>query len=148
MPDEFLFEPQLKASDKGRMILDPVRKKWVVLTSEEWVRQYYIQYLKEVCGFPISLMKCETGLRGGGKIKRSDLILHGSEGRVLMLCEFKRKGEKLDDAVIFQAARYNKELKAGHILLSNGDDLRVISVDQQTGALAELNDIPRFKHLT
>lgn len=148
MPEEFLFEPQLKASDKGRMILDPVRKKWVALTSEEWVRQYYIQYLKEVCGFPISLMKCETGLGGGGRSKRSDLILHGSDGRVLMLCEFKRKGEKLNDAVIFQAARYNKELRAGHILLSNGDDLRVIRVDQQTGELAEMNDIPLYEDLT
>jgi hypothetical protein len=148
MPVEFQFDPKLKETDDVRKIFDPVRKKWVVLTPEEWVRQYYIAYLNEICGFPISLMKCETSLGGAGRAKRSDLILHSTSGQVLMLCEFKRKGEKLNDAVIFQAARYNKELKAGIILLSDGESLRVIRVDQSTGKLSELDEVPRFAELS
>jgi hypothetical protein len=137
MSSEFLFEPRLKEVENGRMIFDPVRKKWVVLTPEEWVRQYYIMYLNEVSGFPISLMKSETGLGGKGRAKRSDLILYGLEGQILILCEFKRKGEKLGDEVVFQAARYNRELMAGHILLSNGEDLRMIRVNQKQIQLNE-----------
>ena len=148
MSSEFLFEPRLKEYVKGRLIFDPVRMKWVLLTPEEWVRQYFIAYLSRVYGFPVSLMKCESGLVGVGKAKRSDLILHGTEGQVLMLCEFKRKGEPLDDSVVFQVARYNRELKAGVILLSNGEQQRLIRVDQSTGHLSELNDIPLFEHLT
>lgn len=148
MPIEFQFNPKLKDTENGREIFDPVRKKWIILTPEEWVRQYYIGYLNEVSGFPVSLMKSEIGLGGSGRAKRTDLVLHGTRGQVLMLCEFKRKGEKLDDKVVFQAARYNKELKAKHILISNGDEFRVIRIDQSTGELSELDAVPLFEQLT
>ena len=102
------------------MIFCQVRKKQLVLTPEEWVRQHLISYLNKDLGYPISLMKIERLVKGGSRTKRADLILCNSQGEPNMLVECKAPTEKLNKETFFQVGRYNRHINAPFLLISNG----------------------------
>ena len=116
LPD---FEYQLKKQENTHYILDIIRKKYVALTPEEWVRQHMIHYLIKI-GYPKSLIKVESGLNYNLKIKRSDIFIYKRQGGVFMIIECKSSSVVLNNDALNQVALYNKELNADNILLSNG----------------------------
>src|SRR5215510_6590239 len=91
---------------EGATVFDPVRRKWVALTPEEWVRQHFLQYLVNDLHCPSSLVKVECLLRLNGLTKRADLVVHDRAGAPLALVECKAPGVRLTQAVFDQAARY------------------------------------------
>lgn len=111
---------RLKTENGVRSVFCQVRKRFVVLTPEEWVRQNMVSHLHVDLGFPLSLMRIERKVSGGARTKRADIVLCDPVGTALMVVECKAPNETLNKETFFQAGRYNRELNASLILISNG----------------------------
>ena len=118
---EFPFK-QLKIREgEGRNeVWDVVRKKWVSLTPEEFVRQNAILFLSENMGFPVERMSVETQILVNGRKRRPDLVLYDRNFCVLLVAEFKSPEKPMSQLVLDQAAIYNLDLNPTYILVSNG----------------------------
>lgn len=102
-------------------IWDPLRKKSVRNTPEEAVRQWFISVLHEGMGVPEHMMGSEVALTHAGKQYRADIVVWDRSAKPLMIVECKRPDVTLDQAVVDQAIRYNKELDARYIAITNGE---------------------------
>ena len=114
------FEPQLQEKDGRMWIFDSLRKKHLVLTPEEWVRQHWINFLINQLKFPKGLLAMEKGLLYNKLLKRTDLVVWNKEGNPYLLIECKAPKVKLTQKTIEQACMYHKELKTPFLLISNG----------------------------
>lgn len=125
---------------KGKVeIFDPIRKKWVVLTEEEKVRQYCIQRLIENHHFPETLIAVERQLKVNGLTKRYDIVVFNKEGKPHLVIECKAPEVKIDQSVMEQAGRYNKTLKAEMIGVTNGIQSLFFKIDFETDEISALN---------
>ena len=115
-----VHEQRIKTEDGRRFVFCQVRKKYLVLTPEEWVRQNLVSYLNQDLSYPLSLMKIEREVKGGNRLKRADLIICNSNGEPQMLIECKAPTDKLSKKTFFQVGRYNRELNAPLLMISNG----------------------------
>lgn len=113
-------DQRLKREDGKQYIFCQVRKKFLVLTPEEWVRQNLISFLSLDLGYPVSLMKIEREVKGGQRGKRADLIIYNTSGKPQLLVECKAPNEKLGKQTFFQLGRYNRFVNAALLLISNG----------------------------
>ncbi len=125
----------------------PVRKKWVVNTPEEQVRQSLIKYLHLECGAPLHLMTCEYPLSLNGRSFRADLVLHDRRGQPLLLVECKAPEVKLGAAVTAQLQLYNTVLHAPYLMISNGRELYLCQYQPTDGRYIFLPRIPTFDQL-
>jgi hypothetical protein len=103
-------------------IWDEVRKQWVRLTPEEWVRQNFIQYLLLVKNYPASYMAVERKIRLGELNKRFDLLVFDQAAQPWMLVECKAMEERLDNRVLWQVLRYNMATPVKYIVITNGGE--------------------------
>ena len=101
-------------------IFDIIRKKYVYLFPEEWVRQHAINYFINHLDYPKSLVRVESGLHYNHLEKRSDILIYNKEGRPYFLIECKSYKIKINQSALNQATVYNKALNAEFILLTNG----------------------------
>ncbi len=122
-----------------------IRKRWIILTPEEWVRQHFIQYLVREKEFPLSLMKAERQIPVNGTKKRFDLVCYDNRGRMIVLAEFKAASVQLSEATFDQAARYNLELKVPLVIISNGLTHFCAEVNHESGSFSYLNEIPKYE---
>lgn len=113
------IETRLQESNGKVWIFDGIRKKFVVLTPEEWVRQHFIHYLL-VQGYPKALIRVEGGLSVNELRKRSDLVVYNREGAPWMVVECKSPFVALDASTLSQVSAYNSTLKARYVAVSNG----------------------------
>jgi hypothetical protein len=111
-------EPERKKEE----IWDDLRKLWVRLTPEEWVRQNFIQYLLQVKQYPASYMAVERKMKLGELDKRFDLLIFDESAQPWMLVECKSTGEKLDDRVRWQVLRYNMAIPIKYVVITNGTE--------------------------
>jgi hypothetical protein len=102
-------------------IFDEVRKKFVQITPEEWVRQHILHYLIHDKGFPKSLIAVERGIELNGLQKRFDVVVFANDGKPKMIIECKAPEEKLDEKVFAQIARYNLSLRVDFLWVTNGE---------------------------
>jgi hypothetical protein len=114
------FGHQLKKADGKVWIFDVIRKKYVVLTPEEWVRQHFINYLITELKYPKALIKVEGGLQYNQLSKRSDVVIFNREGNPWMLVECKSPDISLSEQTLHQASAYNASLHAKYITVTNG----------------------------
>ena len=106
---------------QGQLFLfDEIRKKEVVLTPEEWVRQHFIQYLIREKKYPRSLIKLEGGLKLNGQAKRTDIVLFNNKGEKILLVECKAPSVKITQQVFDQVARYNWVHRVPLLAVTNG----------------------------
>jgi hypothetical protein len=108
-----------KSVNNQALIFDKVRKKWLVLTPEEWVRQNIIIHLIKSCGYPISVFKIETGLSVNQNKRRSDVLVY-KNSKPYVLIECKSPSVDLTENVLNQALNYNMVYKCPFIILTNG----------------------------
>lgn len=101
-------------------IFDEVRKKWVLLTGEEWVRQHILHYLVYDKGYSPGLIAVERGIELNGLRKRFDIVVFDSTGSPKMIIECKAPDEVLNEKVFEQIARYNMSLKVDYLWVTNG----------------------------
>ena len=111
---------KLKKINSREYIFDVVRKKYVVNTPEEWVRQNTINFLNTKKGYPISLMSIEKSSSVNGLQKRSDIICFNKDFQAILLVECKAPNIKLSSKALNQALIYHKVVKSKYILITNG----------------------------
>lgn len=110
-----------KEKDKD-FIFDSIRKKWLLLTPEEWVRQNFVQYLIQSVSYPASLIALEKEISLGELKKRFDILVYDKEHQPWMIVECKAAGVILNDETLHQALRYNISVPVEFILVTNGND--------------------------
>ena len=123
-PDLNLPEAHLKLAKEQEEIYvyDIIRKKNILLTPEEWVRQHFIHYLIHSCKFPKTLFKVETGLMYNTLNKRSDIKVYNRQGSVFMLVECKAFSIPITSQTLKQVSAYNKTIEAEWLVVTNGFD--------------------------
>jgi len=113
-------EFRIKKEGKKEFIFDSLRKKWLLLTPEEWVRQNFIQYLIRVKDYPSSLIALEKEIQLGELRKRFDILVYNATHQPWMMIECKGPDIKLNDAVLQQILRYNISVPVSLIIITNG----------------------------
>ena len=139
------FSFRLKSSENKRLIFDEIRKKFVVLLPEEWVRQHCLQYLIQVKHYPKSLMNVEKELRINNLQKRYDIVVFNPDGSIHLIVECKAANIKINQDTFDQIARYNLALNATYLMITNGINHYYCSMDFEAEAYLFLNDIPEYK---
>ena len=112
----------IKLIEQRKYIFDFIRKKFVLLTPEEWVRQNFLKYLVEEKKYPVSLIAVEKEFKLNKLSKRSDVIIYDKQGQPLLIVECKAASVKIDQKVFDQIARYNMTLKVDFLVITNGLD--------------------------
>lgn len=139
------FEVKVKKSEGKVFIFDSVRKKYVALTPEEWVRQHVVNYLVNHRYYPKSLFRIEGSLNYNSLQKRSDILIYDRAGKPWMLIECKSFSIKLTQRAFNQAAIYNMTVGARYVAVSNGM-VHYCCVAPGPGEVAEfLEEFPEFE---
>jgi hypothetical protein len=127
-------------------VYDIIRKKNILLTPEEWVRQHFIHFLIEHRAFPKTLFKVETSLSYNRLTKRSDIKVYNREGNVFMLVECKAFSVPLTEQTLKQASAYNKTLNADWLVITNGLTHYAFQKEEENGTVQYIKkqDIPTF----
>lgn len=127
---EYVFKQRDK--DGRTEVFDPIRKKWLVLTPEERVRQQLILFLLNIKKIPISHLSVEKAITVNGMTKRYDLVVFGADMKPQMVIECKAPEVEITQAVIEQAGRYNKTLRAPILGVTNGSTHYFFTIDFET----------------
>ncbi|MBW6537016.1 MAG: type I restriction enzyme HsdR N-terminal domain-containing protein [Mariniphaga sp.] len=139
-----VYEFRIKTEGSKKYIFDLVRKRFVLLTPEEWVRQHFIRYLTEEKKYPESLMAVEKQITLNGKLFRFDLLVYRRSGQPLLIAEFKAPGVKVSQETFDQVVRYNMALKVERIVVSNGLQHFVCEIDYKQNNYKYLREVPGF----
>ena len=135
---EYTFRQREK--DGRTEVFDPIRKKWLVLTPEERVRQQLILFLLNVKKIPASHISVEKAITVNGLTKRYDLVVFSPEGNPWMVIECKAPEVEITQAVVEQAGRYNKTLRAPILGVTNGSAHFFFTIDFETEVIRPLTD--------
>ena len=135
---------RLKSSENKIHIFDVIRKKFVVLKPEEWVRQHVVHYLMEDKKYPKSLINVEKQLTVNAIKKRYDVVIYNSRGQIDLLVECKAPSVNIDQQVFDQIARYNMKLNAQLLMVTNGIDHYYCRMDYAQEKYDFIKDVPEF----
>jgi len=128
-------------------IFDFIRKKYVALTPEEWVRQNFLRYLVMEKSYPQSLIFIEKNLQVNKMKRRCDAVVYNNAGIPLMIIEFKKPDVPINQAVFDQIARYNIPLKVKYLLVSNGMQHFCCSINFEDNTYQFLENVPEYTAL-
>lgn len=131
---------QLKKEGSRELIFDPLRKKWVVLTPEEWVRQNFISYLIWVKKYPSTLIAVEKEIRLGEMNKRFDILVYNSDHRPWLMVECKSLDVPLDESVLQQLLRYHISVPVDFLVITNGK--QCYGWQKRENKLEEIPELP------
>jgi predicted type IV restriction endonuclease len=141
------YDIKITQKDGKTFILDVLRKKYVALTPEEWVRQHFVHYLLEHKGYPQGLLANEVQLNLNGTKKRCDSVLFGNDMKARMIVEYKAPSIEITQAGFDQVTRYNMVLKVDYLIVSNGLNHYCCKIDYQTKRYTFLPEIPSYNEL-
>ena len=133
---------RLKKENDREWLFDPIRKKWLVLTPEEWVRQNFLQYLLQQKNYPSSLIAVEKEINLGELKKRFDIVIYDTNTKPWMIVECKEMNVPLNEAVLEQSLRYNITLQVKYIVITNGS--HCFAFENDNGKMIELTELPLF----
>ncbi|MEP6262945.1 MAG: type I restriction enzyme HsdR N-terminal domain-containing protein [Gillisia sp.] len=136
---------RFKNSENKIAAFDEIRKKFIILTPEEWVRLHTVQYLKVEKLFPLSYINVEKQLMLGKVIKRYDVVVFNAEGGIHLIVECKAPSIKITQATFDQIARYNMNLKAKYLMVTNGLDHFFCRMDYEAEKYIFLEELPPFQ---
>lgn len=135
---------QLKESGGKRMVFDSLRRKWVALTPEEWVRQHFIHYLCTYRGVPRGLLGVEVAFSMNGVNHRADVIVYGADATPLLVVECKAPEVSLSSNSLGQVVRYNSYFKAPFVAITNGLKHYAVEVCWDSGEYRVLDSVPDY----
>ena len=145
MPLHFpVYSFRFKNSENKVAIFDEIRKKFVQLTPEEWVRQHTVRYLIDEKKYPKSMINVEKVLKINGMSKRYDVVVFNSDGSIHILVECKSTDVKITQMVFDQIARYNSTLKSNYLMITNGLNHYFCKMDFNTEQYLFLETIPDY----
>lgn len=136
-----------KHDARGAKVFDPIRRRWLALLPEEWVRQHFINHLVHDLGYPPSLISVERSLILNKLSKRADIVVHNEQGRPILLVECKAPAVRIGQRTFEQAARYNSVFKVDWLMITNGISHYCCVVDHATAQTAFLDHLPNFAEL-
>ncbi|MBR3444810.1 MAG: type I restriction enzyme HsdR N-terminal domain-containing protein [Prevotella sp.] len=141
------YDLRLRRTGNRDMIFDVLRRKYVALTPEEWVRQHFVHFLIEHKGYPTALLANEIELRIGEKRLRADTLLYNKELHPHMLIEYKSPTIALTQKVFDQISAYNLLLHADYLIVSNGMQHLCCRMDYEQNTYHFLEEIPDYSEL-
>jgi len=133
---------RIKKEEGKESIFDILRKKWIVLTPEEWVRQNFIKYLVGIKKYPSSLIATEKELKLGELKKRFDILVYDKNHMPWLMVECKSMEIKLDEAVLQQVLRYNISIPVKFLVITNGSNC--FAWEKKDGQLVPCSEIPEM----
>jgi hypothetical protein len=131
---------KIKKEGEKEFLFDSIRKKWIVLTPEEWVRQNFIQYLVQIKKYPAALIGVEKEMQLGELKKRFDILVYDNNHQPLLMVECKSMDVPLDETVMQQLLRYNISIPVKYLVITNGT--HCMAWKKENGELHLLADIP------
>jgi hypothetical protein len=135
---------KFKEQGTRTQIFDAIRKKYVALTPEEWVRQNFLQYLVNDKNFPASLIAVEAGLKYNQMQKRTDVLVYDKQGNPHLMVECKAPEVKITQDAFDQIARYNMIFKVKYLVVTNGLNHFCCQMDYEANTYHYLELIPDF----
>lgn len=136
------YQHKIKKELDKELIFDEVRKQWVMLTPEEWVRQNFLQYLIQVKKYPSTLIAVEKEIFLGDIKKRFDIVVYDKNTKPWMLIECKEMNVPLNNTVLSQVLRYNINLQVPYLVITNGSYSYAFTNSNKQ--LEEINELPGF----
>jgi hypothetical protein len=133
---------KIKEETGRELIFDPLRRLWIKLTPEEWVRQNILQYLQQELKYPASLIAVEKELMLGELKKRFDILVYNRDHQPWMMIECKAMGVHLDEKVLSQILRYHIAIPVPYLVVTNG--AYCAAFEKLNGVLSELKDFPKW----
>lgn len=135
---------RFKNSENKTAIFDVLRKKFVHLTPEEWVRQHVVHFLIEEKNYPKSLLNAEKQIKLHQRLKRFDVIAFHPDGKVNLIVECKAPSVKISQDTFDQIARYNLALDADYLMVTNGLNHYYCQLDYDQEKYNFLTEIPSY----
>jgi len=139
--------PKVIEKDSKKFIFDQIRKKYLVLTPEEWVRQNLIIYLVNKKNYPKNLIRVEQKLDGNDQFFRTDIVIYNRNGVPKMIVECKAEKVKIKQEVFEQITKYNLQFKVDYLLVSNGIQNYICKIDHQAKTYEFLKEVPEYEDL-
>lgn len=131
-----------------RCVFDTLRRRFVVLTPEEWVRQHFVHHLIQDLGYPAGLLSNEVRVEVGGVARRCDTVLYAREGmHPLLIVEYKATQVAITQDVFQQIQSYNSVLRAPYLMVSNGLQHYCCRIDYEEQRIAFLSSLPHYAEL-
>lgn len=134
------YQPKIKKEGLKEFIFDEVRKRWILLSPEEWVRQNFLQYLVRIKKYPASLIAVEKEIKLGELRKRFDIVVYDANTKPWMIVECKEMNVVLDKTVLDQVLRYNISLHVPYLVITNGSYCMALSL--QDNMMTEIDNLP------
>ncbi len=141
------YEIKINEQDGKNYIFDILRRKYVYLTPEEWVRQHFIHFLIEHKGYPAALLANEIELKIGQKRLRCDSVLYNKEAKPCMIIEYKAPTITLTQKVFDQISVYNMLMHVDFLVVSNGMQHYCCKMDYENKKYSFLKDIPNYSEI-
>ena len=135
------------SKDGKQQVFDILRRKYVALTPEEWVRQHFVHYLISARGFPAECIGNEVSITLNGTRKRCDTVIYGRNAEPIMIVEYKSPQVGITQQVFDQISRYNIQLKVKWLIVSNGLQHYCCRIDYESGTSRFLEDIPSYSDI-
>jgi hypothetical protein len=136
------FQPAVRQWQGARQVFDPVRKRWVSLTPEEWVRQHLLFFLVQKCTYPSEAIAVEKTIQVGERTKRFDVLIYDALHRPWLAVECKSTDVRLDSAVLHQLLVYNQTLHVPYLAVVNGEQAVLFQIVD--GQLASMVQFPAW----
>ena len=137
-------ELKVISKDGKQQVFDVLRRRFVVLTPEEWVRQQFVHFLIRHKGYPAECIGNEVSITLGATKKRCDTVIYGSHAEPLMVIEYKSPSVEITQKVFEQICRYNLKMKVEWLVVSNGLQHYCTRIDYENGTYQFVEDIPAF----
>jgi len=139
------FSFRFKNSENKVSIFDVIRKKFIILQPEEWVRQHCVHYLIDFKKYPKSLINVEKELTINGLKKRYDIVIFKPNGSIFMIVECKAPKITINQSTFDQITQYNMALNADYLMVTNGLNHYYCNMDFDAEKYSFLQDIPNYK---
>ena len=137
-------ELKVISKDGKQQVFDVLRRRFVVLTPEEWVRQQFVHFLIRHKGYPAECIGNEVSITLGATKKRCDTVIYGSHAEPLMVIEYKSPSVEITQKVFEQICRYNIKMRVEWLVVSNGLQHYCTRIDYENGTYQFVEDIPTF----
>ncbi len=142
------YDTKITTNDGKRQIFDTLRRCYVALTPEEWVRQHFVHYLLDYKGYPATLMGNEVSITLNGMNRRCDTVVYDKALKPRAIIEYKAPTVKITKDVFAQISRYNLILKVDYLIVSNGLQHYCCKMDYNNNTFTFLQEIPEYDKIT
>tara|TARA_B110000914_G_scaffold66962_1_gene58486 strand:+ start:2177 stop:2626 length:450 start_codon:yes stop_codon:yes gene_type:complete len=139
-----IYKLKMKSDGEKTYIFDVVRKKYLLLTPEEWVRQNFIHYLNKEKKYPLGLMGVEQMVKYNSLKTRADIVMYNTEGKANIIVECKAPDVKITQDTFNQIAKYNSQLKVKYLLVTNGMNHYCCEMNYEKNEIVFLEEVPTY----